>query len=323
MPVTSRPSTTGSKCLADGSVNRSFSHVLLYHGAYARVPAELGSSLHNVTPDALFRQLEWMKQHFDVVRLDDLLNMEDRRGTVSVTFDDAYKSVFDEALPVLETLQVPATVFVIGCTLSGDIFWRDKVRLLISAGHVERFVDWAEAFCAANGITKGNFYKRSKDPAVDSRKIDDLMADFLTAFGNTQEDVTRFCVDAGTDLPRHELLAYGNHSLNHYVFSSLQNAVQRDQIQANKEVLARMNLPVSDVFSIPFGGLDTFTPHTLRCIGDSGYRAALLSRGRLNAQNTGALAKLSGFPVIERYMPPGTLAEFQHQVSVLEKAALG
>jgi peptidoglycan/xylan/chitin deacetylase (PgdA/CDA1 family) len=117
-------------------------HILLYHATFATVPKDLSRRLHNVAPVELYRQLSWLRRRFRFISIDEWLESRNRRGTAVVTFDDAYKCVFEEALPVLETLGIPATVFINGITLEGKNQWRDKVRYLISHSLVAEFLEW-------------------------------------------------------------------------------------------------------------------------------------------------------------------------------------
>lgn len=61
----------------------------------------------------LRRMLIWLKAHYNVVSLEDLLQRPlDQRSMVAVTFDDGYDSWHELAAPVLEELNIPATFFV-------------------------------------------------------------------------------------------------------------------------------------------------------------------------------------------------------------------
>ncbi|MBD8876019.1 polysaccharide deacetylase family protein [Roseibium polysiphoniae] len=298
-----------------------FSHVLLYHAVFDTIPDSVKTNLQNVSPDELYKQLAWMKEHFDLVRLDDLLTMPDQEGTFAVTFDDAYKSVFSMALPVLEDLGVPATVFVIGSTLSKKVFWRDKVRLLISAGRVADFVSWADPFCRKSAITADDFYKRSKAPDVNSAELDRLLDDFLDLGLGGLLRSTNLCADDHDQLIDHPLLTYGNHTHNHYVLSSLSRPEKDREIRVNALIIDGLDRKTSKVFSIPFGGLETFDAETFAILAAEGYGAALLSRNRANHQTDGPLPNLYGLPVLERYMPKATFEEFRQQVPDMIRAA--
>ena len=45
--------------------------VLLYHGLFGRVPSDLEQGLHNVSPEALYQQLEAIGRFFRFVTIDE------------------------------------------------------------------------------------------------------------------------------------------------------------------------------------------------------------------------------------------------------------
>lgn len=299
---------------------RLFSHVLLYHAVFRDIPPSLRNNLHNVVPDQLHKQLSWMKEQFDIVALDELSHRSSREGTFAVTFDDAYESVFSNALPVLEDLAIPATIFVIGSTLSQQVFWRDKVRLLIQSGRLEEFIEWAQLFCAEHEISAGNFYKQSKTPGVNSGEVDRLLTEFLSPELATATNL-RHCVERADRLLSHPLLTYGNHTFRHYVLTSLDEHDRETEIRRNAALLAELNLRRSDVFSVPFGGRGSFDAATFETVRSAGYRAALLSRHKVNANTEGPLPSIHDLPIIERYMPTARFTDFPNQVAALIRAA--
>ena len=129
------------------------SHVLLYHSTYSSVPINIKSDLHNVYPETIYKQIAWLKKYFDFVEIDQLFNQKlDDTGKVAITFDDAYQSVFTEAFPVIKSLNVPCSIFINGTTLSGKMFWRDKIRIIINNSLIEHFLDLQPEFCTSNNI---------------------------------------------------------------------------------------------------------------------------------------------------------------------------
>ncbi len=82
--------------------------VLCYHAVSERWPATLA-----ITPARLEEQLRFLAHRgYRARTFSDTLAQPDRGLTVAVTFDDAYRSVFEHAYPVLRALGMPATVFV-------------------------------------------------------------------------------------------------------------------------------------------------------------------------------------------------------------------
>jgi peptidoglycan/xylan/chitin deacetylase (PgdA/CDA1 family) len=82
--------------------------VLCYHAVSSRWPSVLA-----VSPDALERQVGGlMRRGYAGARFTEAVLGETTNRVLAVTFDDAYRSVFEVAAPVLARLGIPATVYV-------------------------------------------------------------------------------------------------------------------------------------------------------------------------------------------------------------------
>ena len=87
--------------------------ILMYHHVDEAMPA-----ITSVTPDQFAGHLRALKREgFLVLRLDTLLaqvaaGLPAAEKRVAITFDDAYRSIYDQALPLLEHYGWQATVFV-------------------------------------------------------------------------------------------------------------------------------------------------------------------------------------------------------------------
>jgi peptidoglycan/xylan/chitin deacetylase (PgdA/CDA1 family) len=82
--------------------------VLCYHALSERWQAPL-----SVTPGAFERQLGWLAgRGYRGATFLEAVTVPPAARTVAVTFDDAFRSVYSLARPVLERLAMPATVFV-------------------------------------------------------------------------------------------------------------------------------------------------------------------------------------------------------------------
>jgi biofilm PGA synthesis lipoprotein PgaB len=109
--------------------------VLLYHHVSDNTPVST-----SVTPAVFRRHLDYLESEgFSVLPLSRVLKaLEDGRPvpdrTVSITFDDAYRSVVDQALPMLKQRKYPFTVFVntdaIDRQYRSYMGWDDLRRLL-------------------------------------------------------------------------------------------------------------------------------------------------------------------------------------------------
>lgn len=82
--------------------------VLCYHAVSDRWPAGMA-----VAPDRLEEQLgSLVRRGYVGARFTEAVWSPPARRTLAVTFDDAFRSVLEHALPVLDRLGLPATVFV-------------------------------------------------------------------------------------------------------------------------------------------------------------------------------------------------------------------
>jgi peptidoglycan/xylan/chitin deacetylase (PgdA/CDA1 family) len=90
--------------------------VLCYHAVSSSWPDPLA-----VTPEDLERQLRWVRAHgYRGAPFSEAVSEPQYERTVAVTFDDAYLSVRDLALPILDRLGLPGTVFAPTAFIGSD-----------------------------------------------------------------------------------------------------------------------------------------------------------------------------------------------------------
>jgi peptidoglycan/xylan/chitin deacetylase (PgdA/CDA1 family) len=91
------------------------SAILTYHSL-----DESGSQI-SMSPDLFRRQMEFLaSSSISVVPLEEVL---ERSGSVAITFDDGFLNFLDYAAPVLESLHLPATVFLVSGYCGGRNNW--------------------------------------------------------------------------------------------------------------------------------------------------------------------------------------------------------
>ncbi len=270
--------------------------VLLYHAVFEQVPAPLLKGLHNVRPEVLQSQLECIRRHFKFVDVDEMAALDDPRGYASLTFDDGYRSVFEQALPICEKLDIPLTVFLNGSNFEDHIFWRDKVRLIENMDWVEEFESGMQGILAPEGK---RFYRYTKMRGNNSGTVDAELDRFLESKG-AASDLRQHCMDSVDALPGHTLLSYGNHGHHHYLMSSLSPAQQEQEIVATNRLLDSLGRrKLSRVFSVPFGEESDFDSSTSMALRRHGYETVLLSRNRLHAGSV----TINDINAVDRFMP--------------------
>lgn len=100
--------------------------VLAYHNVGPCDPAHDPHNLF-VSPEKFAAQMDHLSRHREVVSLEEAVRAGGRgsRPRVAITFDDAYKSLLEHAVPVLEDKGFPATVFVPTGRLGANADWLD------------------------------------------------------------------------------------------------------------------------------------------------------------------------------------------------------
>ncbi len=135
--------------------------ILCYHAVQAGWASPM-----TMDPRALAEQCGWLARRKTVVPLQRAVEGLDRsgrlpRGMSALTFDDGFASVYEHALPVLSSLGLPATVFLVAQTLTASgqrVDWvddppdeglatlnLDQVREMQSAGFSFESHSWSHA----------------------------------------------------------------------------------------------------------------------------------------------------------------------------------
>ncbi len=271
-------------------VTDNYNPVILYHSLGAS--SKFRDNLDHVDLKTLYSQLKTIKNYWKFISIDEYIEIKNKKGLASLTIDDGYKNIIDEALEIFEELKIPITIFINSSTFSGKIFWRDKVRYLIENNKVSQFINKSSLFEQKH---ENFFYSISKSPKYNSRQVENEIDDFLQSEKIELTDSHKFCFDDKRYFIHHPLISYGNHTANHYLLSSLNKSEQFEEINQCKSFLDKFKINKSKVFSIPFGGNDSFNNDTILHLKDLNYKAVLKS--------TNDLDNIFSSTQIDRFMP--------------------
>jgi peptidoglycan/xylan/chitin deacetylase (PgdA/CDA1 family) len=244
-----------------------------------------------IAPGRFAEHLEVLRRDFEPRPLRGLAGAgrRFRRPAVALCFDDGYADNLHEARPLLERLDVPATVFVTTGALGGRELWWDALERLVCH---ERALprELPEAIPGAREVP---------EPAASGADAEARRALFgrLHAALRAQDEPARSAALAalaswsGTPpdarvahptLTPDELVALADgvlveaaaHSVSHPVLAGLSRERQRAEIAGGKarleEVLAR---PV-EAFAYPYGDAGSFTEETVALVREAGFARA-------------------------------------------------
>lgn len=283
--------------------------VLMYH----RV-TELSNDpyLLAVTPDHFAEQLEVIRRYYHPIRLEDLAQaVRERRipkRAIVITFDDGYADNLCNAKPLLESSDIPATVFVTtGHIGSRCEFWWDELdRLLLQPGKLPSNFEWEQ-----NGQTRrwelgtasvlsGAMYdlhrdwhvERQDDPSLRQSLFRSIYEQLHAASGDERQHIlSKLETMVGAEpygrpthrilsreqvieLARGDLVEIGAHTVSHPALAAISVAEQQMELEQSKRTLEGiLNRPVTGL-AYPHG---SYSPETIAVAQAAGFSYACSS----------------------------------------------
>jgi peptidoglycan/xylan/chitin deacetylase (PgdA/CDA1 family) len=237
--------------------------VLLFHSVDARNRLSL-KDLGNIRPEIFRDVCTALKREFDVVdlrKLVDLISTGDgQQGRfLSVTFDDGPKSYALGAVPVMESLGMPSTCFLItDCIGDKAIYWRYLYNYCINAGFGKGLAALVNAEYGVSikeedivSFTRSNYSKEKTRLVMEgiSRHIigEEEYRDKEAELFLSCDDIER--------LKTNPFVTFGIHTRTHPVMKGLADEELRDEISGSAAFYRNRIGEGSPMFSVPFGRL--------------------------------------------------------------------
>ena len=292
--------------------------ILMYHGVMDMQGR--GQALVNVNQVDLesFRwQLEFLRDRYTVVPLAELIRRIKRNqavgGLAAITFDDGYLSVYENAAPVLRSMGLPSTVFLIaGCVEHNSMTWYDRVEAHLLHAPVNSITLGGISYGLQNGRTDTvrAVMRRLKSLGIGDR--DELIAELAARSGPLAPGQTSSYSLMGWDQVRElqsQGMAFGVHTYSHPNLSKITGDL-RPEIDAASEL-------ISERLSIPFDEL-------VFCYPDGDYNKAV--RDHVEATGLlGAAAVINALtsPDADPYALPRVAIAREHSQATFYDATVG
>jgi peptidoglycan/xylan/chitin deacetylase (PgdA/CDA1 family) len=264
---------------------------------YHRVVEDFASAAQTEMPSmltstAMFeRHLDCLAKHFEFVDLD-AIGIAIRNGVpfdrpvAAVTFDDGYRDVYEQAVPVLKRKGIPAAVFVV-TDLIGQTRWQthDRLYQLMAKG----FTKWddprrellgllSDLGLPAADLLRSRSATRTAQvavsvllPGLSNHDVARVMQYLEWGVGNGSVDVPQTMTWPILAEMRRDGFTIGSHTRTHVSLPMESPAVTADELQGSKQVLEQRLGGSIDHFAYPGG---QFTPSVVDALDQSGYRYA-------------------------------------------------
>lgn len=245
-----------------------------------------------VCQDVFEQQMQFLKEHFNVVSFTELLDLWKRKTYdrsqryCVITFDDGWLDNYMYAYPVLKKYSIPATIFLPTSFIgTQNWFWPDRIGFLLKYYLTEGLTGGKKESLSSSW---GRYtWMREFEKGPSEEKIDwaiemwkRLPEDEIYSFiENTGKILGVEWPDKRLVLNWKEVeemsgngISFGSHSANHRILTRIGVAEAREEIKNSLEMLTGRNINFIPVFCYPNG---EYNSEIQELVKQSGYQAAV------------------------------------------------
>ncbi len=229
-------------------------------------------------------QMEALRRSYKVLPLEELVHRARERDlptdSVAITFDDGYRDNYENALPILRRLDLPATVFLVtGTVEKNELIWHDRVFVIFHLTQMKKL--------NYNGQSYPMRSRQEKQDAIrmcllNLRRCLPEQRDYeIQVLGRTL-GVQDFSNHQADKLSWDEIrtmaewrITFGSHTVTHPILSRVSpETAYREIVDSKKDIEAHLGKSVR-LFAYPNGNADDFNETTKEILSAAGYRFAL------------------------------------------------
>jgi peptidoglycan/xylan/chitin deacetylase (PgdA/CDA1 family) len=255
--------------------------VLMYHACEERESDFTRGLSSNTTPAHFGDQLDFLRKYYQIVPLASLARepMPDR--AVVITFDDGFRSVYEQAFPLLRARNLPATCYLTTDVLERrGIIWLNELNWFLSRHRAVVMPLLSQRLGLLPRSSRGGIIQQVI-AHYDRETIRNLVAELRSTTGSGPESL----MESPLYLDHEQIGAmsrngftFGNHTASHAVLSRLSDLECRDEIV--RAGVALDSIPESTrSLAYPFG---LFTDSTRQIAEELGYTMLMEVEGSNN-----------------------------------------
>ena len=262
--------------LINNSILKRTLTVFTYHDI-SNNPSEFSRNHNLNVPPSLFEyQIKFIKERFNIISPDDLLECRVPDKAALITFDDGFKSFFRNAVPILEQYKIPAIVFLNMEPVKGSVFWAGLITYLCEKR--PDFVRYLDENPSSQHPA-GSLHLRCSKEVVEAylKTLDNPVE------SKVKEFVGEFCTEEDLDLVADkDSICFGNHLFNHHVPILMSDETLVGSYSDNREALSKYH-NYREMFSFPFGQPNTcFTEAQVQLLLNVGAQRVFSSHPIVN-----------------------------------------
>jgi len=243
---------------------------------------------HRIDPVAFDRQMEYLTRWGRAISLDRALAClvgEESLvpGAVVVTFDDAYRSLYDDIRPVLARYDVPATVYLVSdITGSGNALWFDLVEWAIfgwQRDYGELLPEsLREAVVPGNTrVTRRRALRLLRRFPLEEREccVEEILTQAGLALNKVPDRYRLVNWEQARTMRKEGLITLGGHTRTHPILTRVSQERAWDEIAGSKARIEEMLGCAVTHFAYPNGQEGDFDDGIAGMVAKAGYRSAV------------------------------------------------
>lgn len=267
--------------------------ILIYHRVLSKQdPLAIGS----IDVETFTEQMKLLQKYYHVISLETLMkNISKNKlvpGSVCVTFDDGYRDNYEVASPILQSLNLPATIFLATDFIgTGKILWYDRVLQafkdcqlkefsLLEAGFRDKKLNMNHA--QLHPAFEVLEWLKGFSPNERNQKIEKV----FTALGIEKEPTCDLMLnwDEVRKMGK-QGISFGAHTCSHPILSTVSEKENEFQILESQKVIEKeLGIPVQ-YFAYPNGRLGDYGDAAKGALIRGNFVCALTTNPGANKKN--------------------------------------
>ncbi len=222
-----------------------------------------------VSPDNFRRQIQYLKDNYQILRFEDDWTMSDS-DAVTITFDDGYLDNLEYALPILEEFEVPATIFISTGTMNQlkELWWDELEYLLFWGNNIPSCFQLTDTEFNYKWNTNTRYYRKNcyislhylMKYFINLDRRENWLEQLWEWRGlkrNIRKENLTVSREECRKLAESKVITVGAHTVSHPSLAALTREEQEMEIKTSIEVLSNVLKKRITLFSYPFGGYGT------------------------------------------------------------------
>ncbi len=249
------------------------------------------SLIGHLSASTFARCMTVLKRHYDIISIGEAVDLlrsgNIRRDSLVLTFDDGFYDNYEIVVPILRSLQIPATMYLATSVIgqSGTLWFNEGIaRFWQATGSTVSVKSLGRSYPLGPPSERiKTAYRFLTDVKANSppEKWHDLLHEVAENY--RMEPIDRAINwDEARALAREPLVTIGGHTVNHYILSRCTPELAHSELEQSRRTLKEMLQVDVNHFAYPRGHQEDFGEVHVQMLQELGYHSAVTTAFGVN-----------------------------------------